>query len=224
VTITGANFTGATTVKLGPDPSPFMVVSDTIITATVPAGATTGNFSVTTPVGTTVSTAAFTVLHPPSISTFSPASGPVGSTVTITGAHFTGATTVKLGPDPSPFMVVSDTIITATVPTGATTGKFSVTTPNGTALSAASFTVLAPAPTIGDVLSHVQGSTLSAGVKRILSAPLRAADAAFDRGNTRAARALVGAFVNLVRALKRAGHVPAALADALAAQATAIEL
>lgn len=161
----------------------------------------------------------------PSIGGFSPASGPVGTVVTITGAHFTGATAVTLGPDPSPFVVLDDSTIQATVPAGAATGTFSVTTPNGTANSAASFTVLAPpAPAIGDVLSQIQGSTLSARAKWVLSAPLRAAGAAFDRGNTRAARALLGAFINLVQALRRARHVPSTLADALVAQARAIEL
>ena len=78
----------------------------------------------------------------PSISGFSPTSGAVGSSVTISGSHFTGATGVSFGgTDASVFTVNSDAQITATVPSGASSGPISVTTPNGTATSASSFTV-----------------------------------------------------------------------------------
>jgi hypothetical protein len=39
------------------------------------------------------------------------------------------------------FTVNSDTQVTATVPTGAVTGKITITTPGGTATSSTSFTV-----------------------------------------------------------------------------------
>ena len=78
----------------------------------------------------------------PSISGFSPSSGAVGSSVTISGSHFTGATGVSFGGmGASVFTVNSDAQITATVPSGASSGPISVTTPNGTASSASSFTV-----------------------------------------------------------------------------------
>jgi hypothetical protein len=56
----------------------------------VPTGATTGNVVVTVG-GLTSNGAPFTVTVPPSITTLSPTSGPVGTAVTITGANF-GAT------------------------------------------------------------------------------------------------------------------------------------
>jgi hypothetical protein len=84
----------------------------------------------------------------PTIAGFSPASGPSGSSVTITGTNLTGATSVAFNGMAAAFSVTSATQITATVPSGATTGRISVTTSSGTAASAASFTVTVPPPTI----------------------------------------------------------------------------
>ncbi|MCI0690403.1 DNRLRE domain-containing protein [candidate division KSB1 bacterium] len=79
---------------------------------------------------------------PPIIASFSPISGPTGTEVTITGNDFTGATSVNFNRTPaSTFTIDSPTQIRATVPSVATTGKISVTTPGGTATSASDFTV-----------------------------------------------------------------------------------
>src|SRR5918994_1858609 len=77
----------------------------------------------------------------PTITSFAPMSGPVGTTVTITGTNFTGATSVKFNGVSATFIVNSATKITATVPTSATTGVITVTTPGGTATSTSNFTV-----------------------------------------------------------------------------------
>ena len=60
--ILGQGFTGATSVSLNGTPASFRVVSDTFIEATVPAGATTGYVTVTTPGGTLSSNVPFRVL------------------------------------------------------------------------------------------------------------------------------------------------------------------
>ena len=79
---------------------------------------------------------------PPSITSFTPASGPVATSVTLTGTGFTGATGVSFnGTAATTFTVNSDTQISATVPTGATSGKITVTNAAGTGTSATSFTV-----------------------------------------------------------------------------------
>src|SRR6266513_2912060 len=132
VTINGTNFTGASAVLFNGTSASFTVGSATAITATVPAGATSGPISVTTSDGTASSAASFTVINPPTISSFTPGSGPVGTSVTISGTNFTGASAVLFN---------GTTAITTTVPAGATSGPISVTTPGGTASSAASFTV-----------------------------------------------------------------------------------
>lgn len=159
VTINGANFTGATSVKFNGVPAGFTLDSSIKITATVPAGATTGKISVTTPVATATSAGNFTVK--PNITGFTPGSGKVGDTVTITGTAFTGATAVKFnGTSSISPHVDSSTQITATVPASATTGTISVTTPGGTATSAASFTV-APRVTSFTPSSGAVGTTVT---------------------------------------------------------------
>ena len=86
---------------------------------------------------------------PPTITSFTPTSGPtgtttgsVGTTVTITGTNFTGATRVTFNGTNAPiYFVNSATQITVLVPAGATTGPITVTTPLGIATSTTNFTV-----------------------------------------------------------------------------------
>jgi hypothetical protein len=145
VTISGYNFTGATQVAFnGVAAASPQIDSDTQIRANVPTGATTGKISVTTPIATVASYYDFYL--PPAISSFTPASGPFGAQVTITGINFTGATTQVdfNGVAATDWSVESNTQISAKVPVGATTGPITVTTPGGTAMSASNFIVTSP--------------------------------------------------------------------------------
>jgi hypothetical protein len=83
---------------------------------------------------------------PPTINFFSPITGPIGSSVVITGTNFTGATATKLNAVNASFAVNLSTQITATVPS-TTTGPWSVTAGGQTATSSTNFTVAALAPT-----------------------------------------------------------------------------
>jgi uncharacterized repeat protein (TIGR03803 family) len=141
VTILGMNLTGSSAVNFGAGPATFTVNSTgTAITTSVPPGATTGLISVATPSGTLNSNVAFKVL--PQIKSFTPSGGPVGTSVTITGVSLAQATKVTFGGvAATSFTVNSDTQVTATVPSGAKTGKIVITTPGGNASSAKSFTV-----------------------------------------------------------------------------------
>jgi IPT/TIG domain-containing protein len=143
-TVTGVRFNTSTLV------TPTNA-STTSATAVVPAGATTGPIHVYTAAGQKTG-GTFTVnpVPAPTISSFTPIFGPVGTSVKITGTNFSGTVSganfttsvVKFNTtNATSFHVDSATQITATVPTGATTGKISVTTPGGTATSVASFTV-----------------------------------------------------------------------------------
>ena len=74
----------------------------------------------------------------PTQPSFSPSAGGVGTSVTLTGTHFTDATTVTLNGASCSFSVTNDTTIVATVPSGATTGPFLVGNTNGNSPNSAS--------------------------------------------------------------------------------------
>ncbi len=144
VVVTGVNFTGTTSVTFnGTTATSSLVNSDTQITATVPVGATTGPITVNNPAGAGTSADSFIVVLAPAIVGFSPASGPVGTSVTINGSNFTGTTNVAFNGVAAAFIVNSGTQISATVPVGATTGGIAVRKPGGAATSAASFALIA---------------------------------------------------------------------------------
>ena len=85
----------------------------------------------------------------PAITSYTPTSGGEGTVVTITGTDFTGATEVKFGAtDAASFSVDSLVQITAVVGTGST-GKVSVSTPGGTAVSEDDFNYHGPQIPIG---------------------------------------------------------------------------
>jgi uncharacterized repeat protein (TIGR03803 family) len=141
VLITGVSLAQTTKVTIGGKPASFTVNSDTQVTATVPPGAKTGaKITITTLGGIASSPLAFSVV--PSITSFSPTSGPVGTAVTINGNSFTKATQVTFGgASATSFQVISDTKVDALVPTGAVTGPIAVTTSGGTGTSTTNFTV-----------------------------------------------------------------------------------
>jgi hypothetical protein len=83
----------------------------------------------------------------PVISSFTPSSAGTGTTVTISGENFTGATAVSFGGKPvTSFQVVSAGTITAIVAEGSS-GSVSVITPNGT-VTQDGFVFNTPAPVI----------------------------------------------------------------------------
>jgi hypothetical protein len=142
VTITGTKFTGATAVKFGSaNATSFTVKSATSIVAKAPPGSGTVDVTVTTPEGTSVIGSADEFHYLPAVTKVSPVSGPVGggTTVTITGVEFTGATSVKFGSiEATSFTVNSATSITAVSPEElAGIVDVRVSTPEGTSPSSA---------------------------------------------------------------------------------------
>lgn len=151
VSINGTNLNGAETVTINNVSATINSASDELITITVPPDASTGKIAVTTPGGTAVSQNAFVVEFPqPSISSFSPTSGTVGTLVSIRGINLNHVVAVSFNGTPAVFAPVSTTELAATVPDGASTGKITVTTANGTATSTINFIVTESVPSILD--------------------------------------------------------------------------
>jgi len=140
ITITGVNLDYAAGVEFGGVPaSSFTIVSPTSVTAIVGAGAS-GNVSVYSAVNIN-SKPGFRFFPPPAIKSFSPSTAQRGTTISLTGQYFTGATSVTFGGVPAvSFKVISDTQITAVLGKGST-GNITVTTPGGPG-SIAGFTTL----------------------------------------------------------------------------------
>jgi uncharacterized repeat protein (TIGR01451 family) len=143
VTLTGLNFLGATSASI--NNMPLILgppTNNTILVVTLPSGISTGPVRVDTPAGTFISSSNFVVQ--PTLFGFSPGSGTVGSSVTLTGANFNvGTPTVR-------FSGVASTIVsnisfgqlTALVPAGASNGLVSITTSAGSHTNSAIFFLL----------------------------------------------------------------------------------
>ncbi len=156
VTITGTNLSGTTEVDFGTG-HPANVTTDTSarIVVTSPSGsAGTADVTVTTPGGTSATSAAdqFTYVAPPTVSSISPSAGPTagGTSVTITGTNLSGATAIRFGTVLAKInKILSATSISVTSPKGSGTVDLTVTTVGGTsAKSTADHFTYVPQPTI----------------------------------------------------------------------------
>ncbi len=140
VTITGTNLTGATVVEFGPNAATYTVTSATSISATAPAGSGVVDITVTTPGGLSATSSAdqftYTLPPAPAVTALSPTSGPTtgGTSVTITGSNFIGASGVDFGASGATGVtVLSSTSINATSPASEVgTVDVEVVTPGGT--------------------------------------------------------------------------------------------
>ncbi|MEO9253906.1 MAG: IPT/TIG domain-containing protein, partial [Tepidiformaceae bacterium] len=137
VTITGSGLTGATAVNFGGTSVVPVVVNDTTLTAVAPAHTQgTVDVIVTTPMGISANTAADNYAYGALavITGVNPATGPIagGTTVTLTGTGFTGATLVTFGAVTAVPTNVTDTSLTVNTPAQAA-GEVNilVTTPVG---------------------------------------------------------------------------------------------
>jgi hypothetical protein len=113
-------------------------------------------------VGVLLNTTGYTA---PTLTSLTPSTGPVGTSVTLTGTNLTGATAVRFnGTAASSFVVTSATSITAVVAAGTTTGLVRVTTPSGTATSSIPFVVRVPPTTVADAYTTPADVTLTGNV------------------------------------------------------------
>ena len=144
IKITGTNF-GATpgSVTVGGAPSYVVSWSNTAIAIQVPSHATSGNIVVSAG-GVTSNGEAFTFYPYPAITGVSPASGAVGTPVTITGTGLLdgeGNAAVTFNGTPAPILSQTSTSIQVEVPAGATSGPISVQANGDTVKTSTNFTV-----------------------------------------------------------------------------------
>ncbi|MEU5237939.1 IPT/TIG domain-containing protein [Streptomyces lydicus] len=125
VTVFGTNLTLTSAVTFGGNPATgIIVVSDSQLTVTAPAGSGTVVVTVTTPGGT--STAAtgnpyYTYLGAPTLTSLTPAHGAElgGEAIVLGGSNLTYTDAVTFGGIPASFSAISDTQVVATSPGGA---------------------------------------------------------------------------------------------------------
>ena len=160
VTITGTNFIDVTAASVGGAALQYLiVVSDTLMTGTIPAAGSSGTRDVavtSTSHGSATCTACFTYNPLPTVTAVSPDNGPLvgGTAVAITGANFADVTGASIGnAGLQNVIVVNSTKITGTVPASGSSGPQNVavtSTSRGDGFCAACFTYN-PLPTIGGV-------------------------------------------------------------------------
>ncbi|MGD0732169.1 MAG: glycoside hydrolase domain-containing protein [Terracidiphilus sp.] len=162
VSITGTYFSTGATVMFGDSPATNVVVnSATSITATAPAGNGEVNVTVTTSQGTSAlnSSDLYTYEPPPTVTSVSPASGPIagGTSVTLGGTGFVSGMTVAFGSNAGTSVnVTSSTSATVTSPEGSSMSggavNVTVTTVDGTS----------PIAPPGDQYTYVSPVTVTA--------------------------------------------------------------
>jgi uncharacterized delta-60 repeat protein len=186
ITITGSGFTGATGVAIGGVNANFVVNNDAQITATIPVLGNSWwpqpNVRVVTPRGEAENDAPL-FLRPPAILSFGPTGGIPGSSVTLTGGYFSGATAVNFNGLPAQFSLVNDAQIVATVPQDARSGPISVTVTNLNGTSATKFDVQPRCP---PTLIGLAGTTWDATTRRLT----KVADPGWGNGTARSQEAV----------------------------------
>lgn len=135
VTITGTDINNLTSLTIGGVAADVISNSVTQIVGRVRPSAVTGIISATNTSGTANSSSNFTLTNAPSITSFSPVGGPVGTNVTVTGYNFTNLSSFKIAGIALNLASASDTLLIGTVMPGAVSGYITVTTPLGTGSS-----------------------------------------------------------------------------------------
>ncbi len=154
VTLTGTNLGSTTAITFNGVPAAFVVVSLLQLTATVPAGATTGSIVVTTPSGSAISAMPFTVLVPPTLTITSPVNGATINATSVQVRGTVSAATADAGVIVNGMRAfVSGAQWVAEVPLTVGTNDLTVTATDATGATAmARITVTVPQSTPAPVL------------------------------------------------------------------------
>lgn len=176
VTIYGTGFSAtpaSNTVKFNGMTATVATASTTVLTTTVPVGATNGTISVTVAGTTATSAASFTVgtAGAPTLSSVSPAVANPGATVTLTGTNYDPTlinNRVAFASTIGAAATATSTTITVPVPGSAQTGLLTISTTQGKATSAQEFFVAPPGVVAPDIQYTgriaVNGATVAASI------------------------------------------------------------
>ncbi|WP_043418371.1 IPT/TIG domain-containing protein [Cupriavidus basilensis] len=159
VTISGAGFSATAsqnTVQFNGVAAAISSASTNQLVIQVPAAATTGPISVTSPSGSAVSSNAFTVAQggAPVISGFTPTIGTPGTAVTINGSNFQttlNQNNLTFNTRLALVSAATASALTTAVAASATSGRLALTTPFGQAISSQDFFVPPSPRTATDV-------------------------------------------------------------------------
>lgn len=177
VTITGKNFSKNAMVNIGSKTATITSASSTELQVTVPSGLAKGTYKVTVTVNGQTTTAAkkFKVTGngchqsstAPTIGKLTPDHGPVGTTVTITGNHFSKDAKVMFDSKKANVTYVSDKKLKVTVPRGSQDGNYDVTVMvNNQTSNKETFTVTSTAPK-PPAISKITPNSGHAGLKGV---------------------------------------------------------
>ena len=142
VRIGGSGFKDIDFVSFNGEPAAsYHVDSDSQISAVLATNACSGPVSVRNPAGIDSSTLSFLVM--PVVSGITPTSGPVGTTISVTGSGFFDASAVTLGgiAGSATFTYDDPNQVTVVVANGAVTGAVTLTTTPGLSSAGPVFTV-----------------------------------------------------------------------------------
>ncbi|MET8149520.1 LamG-like jellyroll fold domain-containing protein [Actinoplanes sp. NPDC049668] len=151
LSVHGTGFSASDTVTVNGVAAPVVEATSVRLVVTVPDAATTGTVRVSRAGGASADgPAPFTVVvdaAKPAVTGFSPASGPAGTSVTITGTGFapeTAGNTVAFNRTRARVTAASRTSLTVLVPDAVTAGPVSVRTAGGLATTVADYLVPPP--------------------------------------------------------------------------------
>jgi len=160
LTVTGSGFLGLNGAFVGGVQVATFVSSDTSLWLYTNGGELDGPVRIVNDAGSATSAAVLTIVRAPVVTAFSPPSAKVGDVVTVSGVHFTGATSARVGAASATPSVANDTQLTVVVPAGATSGFVFVQGPAGSSRSADRFALQAAA---APVITTVRPTTAHEG-------------------------------------------------------------
>ena len=179
VSIYGTGFSATAnqnTVTFNGTSATVSTASTTHLVVTVPGGATTGTIAVTTPNGSDTSDTSFSVAAAatPTITSFSPISAGAGTSITITGTNFDGTTASnnqsRFNSSFTAPTASTSTTVTAPVPTSTGSGRLTIKTVAGTAVSTDDL-IIPPSPyVVSDVANASRLSFASATMVTVSTA------------------------------------------------------